>query len=180
MIRSKIIPTVLSLIMVCILLSLCGCCRSSKESSTDETTVHNRVQEEERTLIRDLDAVEEVPYAPGLTDSERSLITRVILKEVYGEPIMVQIGVAQLIRDSVETRGLSVPQAIETLKLSAHGESELGNLRPQAVSNAQDAVHRVFDLGVCLVPYRLTGMRVCESWTEAQNSLVQVDKYVFY
>lgn len=93
---------------------------------------------------------------------------------------MVQIGVAQLIRDSAETRGLSVPQAIETLKFSAHGESKLGNLRPQAVSNAQDAVHRVFDLGVCLVPYRLTGMCVSPGGAESQSSLIQVDKYVFY
>lgn len=180
MIRSKIIA---ALAISCIVLSLCGCCRSSLESSPDETTVHNRAQEQEHALIRDLNAVEEVPYTPGLTDSERSLITRVILKEVYGEPIMVQIGVAQLIRDSAETRGLSVPQAIETLKFSAHGESELGNLRPQAVENAQDAVYRVFDLGVCLVPYRLTGMRVdgeTADGDEDTQSLIQVDKYIFY
>lgn len=167
--------------IACLLLCLCcvcGCgCSSSRESTPDETTVHNKAQEHQ--LIRDLNAVEEVPYAPGLTSSERSLITRVILKEVYGEPIMVQIGVAQLIRDSVETRGLSVPQAIETLKFSAHGESELGNLRPQAIENAQDAVHRVFDLGVCLVPYRLTGMRVDGDDDDTQ-SLIQVDKYIFY
>lgn len=166
--------------IACLLLCLCcvcGCgCSSSRESTPDETTVHNKAQEHQ--LIRDLNAVEEVPYAPGLTGSERSLITRVILKEVYGEPIMVQIGVAQLIRDSVETRGLSVPQAIETLKFSAHGESELGNLRPQAIENAQDAVHRVFDLGVCLVPYRLTGMRVDDD--DGTQSLIQVDKYIFY
>lgn len=167
--------------IACLLLCLCcvcGCgCSSSRESTPDETTVHNKAQEHQ--LIRDLNAVEEVPYAPGLTGSERSLITRVILKEVYGEPIMVQIGVAQLIRDSVETRGLSVPQAIETLKFSAHGESELGNLRPQAIENAQDAVHRVFDLGVCLVPYRLTGMRV-DGDDDGTQSLIQVDKYIFY
>lgn len=180
MIRSKIDPLVL--IMTCIVLSGCSSSLESSPAITDsETASHNVAQE----LIRDLDAVEEVPYAPGLTDSERSLITRVILKEVYGEPIMVQIGVAQLIRDSVEIRGLSVPQAIETLKLSAQDESEMGNLRPQAISNAQDAVHRVFDLGVCLVPYRLTGMLVVENggatdWAETQNSLIQVDKYVFY
>lgn len=166
--------------ITCLLLCLCCVCgcSSSKESTPDETTVHNKTQEQQ--LIRDLDAVEEVPYAPGLTSSERSLITRVILKEVYGEPIMVQIGVAQLIRDSVETRGLSVPQAIETLKFSAHGESELGNLRQQAVANAQDAVHRVFDLGVCLVPYRLTGMRVDGDDDDDIQSLIQVDKYIFY
>ena len=166
--------------IACLLLCLCCVCgcSSSRESTPDETTVHNKAQEHQ--LIRDLNAVEEVPYAPGLTSSERSLITRVILKEVYGEPIMVQIGVAQLIRDSVETRGLSVPQAIETLKFSAHGESKLGNLRPQAVENAQDAVHRVFDLGVCLVPYRLTGMRVDGDGDEDTQSLIQVDKYIFY
>ena len=170
MIRSKIIA---ALVIPCIVLSLCGC---SRELTPDD----NKVQIQEHQLIRDLNTVEEVPYAPGLTDSERSLITRVILKEVYGEPIMVQIGVAQLIRDSVETRGLSVPQAIETLKFSAHGESELGNLRPQAITNAQDAVHRVFDLGVCLVPYRLTGMRVDGDGDEDTQSLIQVDKYIFY
>lgn len=166
--------------ITCLLLCLCCCvcgCSSSRESTPEETTVHNKAQEHQ--LIRDLNAIEEVPYAPGLTSSERSLITRVILKEVYGEPIMVQIGVAQLIRDSVETRGLSVPQAIETLKFSAHGESELGNLRPQAIENAQDTVHRVFDLGVCLVPYRLTGMRV-DDGDEDTQSLIQVDKYIFY
>lgn len=163
--------------IACLLLCLCCVCgcSSSRESTPDD----NKAQEQEHQLIRDLNAVEEVPYAPGLTSSERSLITRVILKEVYGEPIMVQIGVAQLIRDSVETRGLSVPQAIETLKFSAHGESELGNLRPQAIENAQDTVHRVFDLGVCLVPYRLTGMRVDDDDEDTQ-SLIQVDKYIFY
>lgn len=163
--------------IACLLLCLCCVCgcSSSRESTPDD----NKAQEQEHQLIRDLNAVEEVPYAPGLTSSERSLITRVILKEVYGEPIMVQIGVAQLIRDSVETRGLSVPQAIETLKFSAHGESELGNLRPQAIENAQDTVHRVFDLGVCLVPYRLTGMRV-DDGDEDTQSLIQVDKYIFY
>lgn len=169
--------------ITCLLLCLCCVCgcSSSRESTPDETTVHNKAQEQEHQLIRDLNAVEEVPYAPGLTSSERSLITRVILKEVYGEPIMVQIGVAQLIRDSVETRGLSVPQAIETLKFSAHGESELGNLRPQAIENAQDTVHRVFDLGVCLVPYRLTGMRVDDRVAdEDPQSLIQVDEYIFY
>lgn len=169
MIRSKIIA---ALVIPCIVLSLCGCCRYSRESTPDDN------KEQDHQLIRDLNAVEEVPYAPGLTSSERSLITRVILKEVYGEPIMVQIGVAQLIRDSVETRGLSIPQAVETLKFSAHDESELGNLRSRAIANAQDAVHRVFDLGVCLVPYRLTGMRVDED--EDTQSLIQVDKYIFY
>lgn len=176
MIKSKIIA---ALVIPCIVLSLCGCCRSSRESTPDD----NKVQIQEHQLIRDLNTVEEVPYAPRLTGSERSLITRVILKEVYGEPIMVQIGVAQLIRDSVETRGLSVPQAIETLKFSAHDESELGNLRPQAVENAQDAVHRVFDLGVCLVPYRLTGVRIdgeIADGDEDTQSLIQVDKYIFY
>ena len=171
---SKIACLLLCLCCVC----ACGCgCSSSRESTPDD----NKAQEQEHQLIRDLNAVEEVPYAPGLTSSERSLITRVILKEVYGEPIMVQIGVAQLIRDSVETRGLSVPQAIETLKFSAHGESELGNLRPQAVENAQDAVYRVFDLGVCLVPYRLTGMRVDgDDDDDDAQSLIRVDKYIFY
>lgn len=168
--------------ITCLLLCLCcvcGCgCSSSRESTPDETTVQKHHQQ----LIRDLDAIEKVPYVPGLTSSERSLITRVILKEVYGEPIMVQIGVAQLIRDSVETRGLSVLQVIETLKFSAHDESELGNLRPQAIANAQDAVYRVFDLGVCLVPYRLTDMRVDDAGQadEDTQSLIQVDKYVFY
>lgn len=178
MIRSKIIA---ALVIPCIVLSLCGCCRSSRESTPDDNRAQEQAQEHQ--LIRDLNAVEEVPYAPGLTGSERSLIIRVILKEVYGEPIMVQIGVAQLIRDSVETRGLSVPQAIETLKFSAHDESELGNLRPQAIANAQDAVHRVFDLGVCLVPYRLTGVRVDDvvaDGDEDTQSLIQIDKYIFY
>lgn len=167
--------------ITCLLLCLCCVCGCS--SSGESTPDDNKAQEQEHQLIRDLNAVEEVPYAPGLTSTERSLITRVILKEVYGEPIMVQIGVAQLIRDSVETRGLSVPQAIETLKFSAHGESELGNLRPQAIENAQDVVYRVFDLGVCLVPYRLTGMRVDDDDDdddEDTQSLIQVDKYIFY
>ena len=162
-------------------LLLCLCCMCGCSSSRESTPDDNRGQEQEHQLIRDLNTLEVVPYEPGLTNSERSLITRVILKEVYGEPIMVQIGVAQLIRDSVETSGLSVLQVIETLKFSAHGESELGNLRPQAIANAQDAVHKVFDLGVCLVPYRLTGMRVDGDGTdEDAQSLIRVDKYIFY
>ena len=167
--------------IACLLLCLCCVCgcSSSRESTPDETKM--QIQTQEHQLIRDLDVLEVVPYTPELTSSERSLITRVILKEVYGEPIMVQIGVAQLIRDSAETRGLSVSQAIETLKFSAHGESELGNLRPQAIANAQDAVHKVFDLGVCLIPYRLTGMRVDGEMTdEDTQSLIRVDKYIFY
>ncbi len=169
--------------IACLLLCLCCVCgcSSSGESTPAETKMQAQTQTQEHQLIRDLDALEVIPYEPGLTSSERSLITRVILKEVYGEPIMVQIGVAQLIRDSAETRGLSVSQAIETLKFSAHGESELGNLRPQAVENAQDAVHKVFDLGVCLIPYRLTGMRVDgEVADEDTQSLIRVDKYIFY
>lgn len=171
--------------IACLLLCfccVCGCgCSSSGESTPYDDKVQTQAQEHQ--LIRDLNVLEVVPYAPGLTSSERSLITRVILKEVYGEPIMVQIGVAQLIRDSAETRGLSVSQAIETLKFGARGESELGNLRPQAVANAQDAVHKVFDLGVCLVPYRLSGMRVdgeTADGDEDTQSLIQVDKYIFY